>query len=138
MDKTFSNTAITCWKLDGPYIGMFHRDNYWTPGRMNKEYKPMTLHSTITYTTLPVLATIQKNIDKHFERYVNRSNIPQHNNISDKKINLEKKDEQTVVWCNNTQKANDFDDLIHKQHIFENIDGSDNAKPGNIIRTHCT
>lgn len=110
MDKTFSNIEIIYWKSDRPYISMFHRDNHWTPGIINKEYKPMTLHSTVTYTSIPYIATIQKNIDKHFERYVNRSNTQLHNNTSEKKMYLETKDEQTVMWCNNTQKTNDFDD----------------------------
>jgi hypothetical protein len=37
-DKSF-NIVIIYWKTDRPYIGMFHNDNHWTPGRISKTYK---------------------------------------------------------------------------------------------------
>lgn len=44
-------------------VGIFYRGNHWTSSRMNKKYKPMTLHNMIIYITILDLATIQKNID---------------------------------------------------------------------------
>lgn len=45
--------------------------------------------------------------------------------MPDKRINLETNDEQRIARYNNNQEANDFDDLIHIQHLSENNDESD-------------
>lgn len=75
---------------------MFYRNNHWTSGIINKIYKPITLHNTITNTTILDLAAIQK-ILKKFRPVSNRSNIPQYYNMFDKIINLESNNEQTIA-----------------------------------------
>lgn len=44
-----NNTAIVYYKPNRTFIGIFHTDNHWTPGRINTNNQLVTIRNTIIF-----------------------------------------------------------------------------------------
>lgn len=81
--------TIVYWKTDRPNIGIFHKNNHWTPGISVEIESPRIFNNVTIYTNFPNIDTIKRDINKYLKEQENNTWISNTNYITDRNKNQE-------------------------------------------------
>ncbi|CAI6351677.1 unnamed protein product [Macrosiphum euphorbiae] len=96
-DSEYTN-AIIYWKSNRKIIGIFEKDNNWTPGIITKINKQRQFNNIIINTVFPDFNTVEKNVDHFLYECFDRLKLSQQNTIEKNKTGNYFKTDKSTIW----------------------------------------
>jgi len=79
--KEINTTANIYWKSNRPSIGVFNKNNLWTPGNICRLNIPRVINKITINTIFPKFETIKKHIDRYLYERLDQLNLSEQNPI---------------------------------------------------------
>jgi len=91
-----NSNAIVYWKINRPNIGIFYKDNHWTPAIEIKTNEPKIFSNVIINTIFPERSNIIKYVKNYMDKNINNKKTTQR----EKNIGIDYDDKHRVLSIN--------------------------------------